>query len=106
MITFPQEFLAWRGIFNNSQMLGLSNGSLHDVLETTTSGKGNATVSAVGFNISCGYLSAKINSAVHSSDETKSGLNLTINGELAYLLVDLSMAPPSHHGTYLLKCCI
>ncbi|KAJ7605865.1 hypothetical protein B0H17DRAFT_1154178 [Mycena rosella] len=36
--------------------LGLFNGSLYDVLSTTNQGDGEAMVSAVGFNITCGYL--------------------------------------------------
>jgi hypothetical protein len=35
--------------------LGLSGGTLYDVLEPYV-GSGNATVNAIGFNITCGYL--------------------------------------------------
>ncbi|KAJ7189508.1 hypothetical protein GGX14DRAFT_609220 [Mycena pura] len=62
MIAFPTQFLPWRGIFDESQMLGLSNGSLYEVLDATTPGNDKAQVSAIGFNITCGYLSAEIQS--------------------------------------------
>ncbi|KAJ7191489.1 hypothetical protein GGX14DRAFT_600487 [Mycena pura] len=62
MITFPGQLLPWRGIFDDSQMLGLSNGSLYEVLDVTTPGNDKAQVSAIGFNITCGYLSAEIQS--------------------------------------------
>ncbi|KAJ7193131.1 hypothetical protein GGX14DRAFT_593206 [Mycena pura] len=62
MITFPVESLPWRGIFDDSQMVGLSNGSLYEVLDATTPGNDKAQVSAIGFNITCGYRSAKIQS--------------------------------------------
>ncbi|KAF8152683.1 hypothetical protein K438DRAFT_1987837 [Mycena galopus ATCC 62051] len=54
MNSFPSSFLPWHGIFDDSQLLGLSNGSLYEVLETTTSDPGNAQISALGFNVSCG----------------------------------------------------
>ncbi|KAJ7503703.1 hypothetical protein B0H11DRAFT_2355401 [Mycena galericulata] len=36
--------------------LGLYKGTLYDVLESTNIGKGNTTVNATGFNITCNYL--------------------------------------------------
>ncbi|KAJ7192332.1 hypothetical protein GGX14DRAFT_595899 [Mycena pura] len=54
------EFLPWRGILDDSQMLGLSNGSLYEILDATTPGNDKALVSAIGFNITCGYLSPEI----------------------------------------------
>ncbi|KAJ7217259.1 hypothetical protein GGX14DRAFT_541785 [Mycena pura] len=62
MLGYPAEFLPWRGILDDSQMLGLSNGSLYEVLDATTPGndKAQLQVSAIGFNITCGYLSVKI----------------------------------------------
>ncbi|KAF8193156.1 hypothetical protein K438DRAFT_1829199 [Mycena galopus ATCC 62051] len=60
MRTFPVNLLPWRGIFDDSQMIGLSNSSVYEILKTTTSGKGEAQVSALGFNVSCGYPSPKI----------------------------------------------
>ncbi|KAJ7202106.1 hypothetical protein GGX14DRAFT_463837, partial [Mycena pura] len=42
MVTFPAEFLPWRGIFDDSQTLGLSNGSLYEVLDVTTPGNDKA----------------------------------------------------------------
>ncbi|KAJ6557620.1 hypothetical protein B0H19DRAFT_1070260 [Mycena capillaripes] len=60
MATFPQDFLSWHQIFNDSEKYGLSNGSLYEVLQNTTPGKGTAQVSAVGFNVTCGYLLASV----------------------------------------------
>ncbi|KAJ6506663.1 hypothetical protein C8R45DRAFT_1175809 [Mycena sanguinolenta] len=60
MTTFAVHLLPFRGLFDDSQMLGLLNGSLHEVLRNTTSAKGTAHVSAFGFNISCGYVPARI----------------------------------------------
>ncbi|KAJ6474834.1 hypothetical protein C8R45DRAFT_1010680 [Mycena sanguinolenta] len=57
MLTFPTNFLPWRGIFDETGMLGLFNSSLYEVLDATPA-PGQAKVSAVGFNISCGYRSA------------------------------------------------
>jgi hypothetical protein len=47
-------FLAW--IHNLDDTIGLFNGSLYDVLQDVNSGNGSADVSAIGFNITCGYL--------------------------------------------------
>ncbi|KAJ7190386.1 hypothetical protein GGX14DRAFT_605978 [Mycena pura] len=83
MITFPAELLPWRGIFDESQTLGLSNGSLYEVLDATTSGNDKAQVSAIGFNITCGYLSAVIESAEYISgvhNEPMVAINLLVDG--------------------------
>ncbi|KAJ7901395.1 hypothetical protein B0H13DRAFT_1883072 [Mycena leptocephala] len=61
MATFPSQFLPWRGVFDDSQMVGLFNSSLYEVLQKTTNEKGHAQVLATGFNISCGYLPAVLN---------------------------------------------
>ncbi|KAF8186112.1 hypothetical protein K438DRAFT_1836054 [Mycena galopus ATCC 62051] len=58
--TFTASFLPWRGVFDDSQILGLSEGSLYEVLTNATSGPGQAQISALGFNISCGYLSGNL----------------------------------------------
>ncbi|KAJ7745211.1 hypothetical protein DFH07DRAFT_963429 [Mycena maculata] len=42
-------------IFGSSTSLGLSSGSLYDVIDNN-GGVGNVTVNATGFNISCGYV--------------------------------------------------
>ncbi|KAJ6605461.1 hypothetical protein DFH09DRAFT_1067724 [Mycena vulgaris] len=47
MATFPQDFLPRQQTFNNSEKHGLFNGSLYEVLQNTTPGKGSAQVSAV-----------------------------------------------------------
>ncbi|KAJ7929724.1 hypothetical protein B0H13DRAFT_1859447 [Mycena leptocephala] len=49
-------FLKWLGHLHESQTLGLSDGSLYDVLTSTYSGSGTAQVSATGFDITCGYI--------------------------------------------------
>ncbi|KAJ7229942.1 hypothetical protein GGX14DRAFT_581646 [Mycena pura] len=84
MSTWPVEFLPFRGIFDDSQMLGLSNGSLYEVLDATTPGNDTAQISAIGFNITCGYLSAEIQSV------DLWGIWLLIDGmsNLTYISVD------------------
>jgi hypothetical protein len=47
-------FLTW--IHNLDDTIGLFNGSLYDVLEDVNLGNGSADISAIGFNITCGYL--------------------------------------------------
>ncbi|KAJ6525232.1 hypothetical protein DFH09DRAFT_1095708 [Mycena vulgaris] len=78
MTTYPTNFLPWRGIFDNSQMLGLFNGSLYEVLQNTTNGKGQARVSATGFKITCGYVPAVLDQV--SSDVGSLTWNFTFNG--------------------------
>ncbi|KAJ7210336.1 hypothetical protein GGX14DRAFT_565541 [Mycena pura] len=47
MLGYPAEFLPWRGILDDSQMLGLSNGSLYEVLDATTPGNDKAQLQIV-----------------------------------------------------------
>ncbi|KAJ7192329.1 hypothetical protein GGX14DRAFT_595892 [Mycena pura] len=82
MVTFPVEFLPWRGVLDDSQMLGLSNGSLYEVLDVTTPGNDKAQVSAIGFNITCGYLSAKI----HSVDVANKRIVLLVDEDLTNII--------------------
>ncbi|KAJ6615026.1 hypothetical protein B0H10DRAFT_110761 [Mycena sp. CBHHK59/15] len=63
MTVFPPQLLQWRGIFESSNARGLLNGSLYEVLQNVTLEEGEALVSAVGFNITCGYLPAVVNNA-------------------------------------------
>lgn len=56
MTLFPSQFLPWINNLNSSQTLGLFNGSLYEVLNDDAIGNGKASVSAIGFNITCGYL--------------------------------------------------
>ncbi|KAJ7767682.1 hypothetical protein B0H16DRAFT_1882409 [Mycena metata] len=56
MTIFPPDFIQWREVLDASQMPGLQGGSLHEVLQFTTREAGAAPVSAVGFNIDCGYI--------------------------------------------------
>ncbi|KAF7368113.1 hypothetical protein MSAN_00877500 [Mycena sanguinolenta] len=49
-------FLPWITNLDPALTLGLSNGSLYDVLQTASSGDGSAEISAVGFNITFGYI--------------------------------------------------
>jgi hypothetical protein len=48
------DFLPW--IHNLNETLGLFNGSLYEVLQDDSLGSGSAKVSAIGFNVTCGYL--------------------------------------------------
>jgi hypothetical protein len=60
MATYPTQFLPWWGIFDDSPTPGLFNGTLYEVLQNTTQTQNKAEVSAMGFNITCGYLPAHI----------------------------------------------
>jgi len=65
-------------------MLGLSNGSLYEVLDATTPGNDKAQVSAVGFNITCGYLLGDIQNVDVPAQHMNilvDGVNLTVNLE-------------------------
>ncbi|KAJ7192328.1 hypothetical protein GGX14DRAFT_595889 [Mycena pura] len=48
--------LPWINGLDDSRKLGLSNGSLYDVLEQAYPGSGLTEVSALGFNVTCGYI--------------------------------------------------
>lgn len=50
------QFLPWIGDLDESKTLGLANGSLYEVLAISTPQDGEAIVSALGFNITCGYV--------------------------------------------------
>ncbi|KAJ6452069.1 hypothetical protein C8R45DRAFT_1083520 [Mycena sanguinolenta] len=54
-IEFPSQFLPWFGNLQESQTIGLFNGTLYEVLQGSNLGPGIANVSAAGINISCGY---------------------------------------------------
>ncbi|KAF7375766.1 hypothetical protein MSAN_00466200 [Mycena sanguinolenta] len=56
MATFPAHFLPWVGNLKESQTIGLFNSTLYEALQDTNLGPGIANVSAVGINISCGYV--------------------------------------------------
>ncbi|KAF8169180.1 hypothetical protein K438DRAFT_1774429 [Mycena galopus ATCC 62051] len=60
MVQFPINSLPWIGSLDDSQILGLFNGSLYEVLQDVNLGVGAAIVSATGINITCGYLSAGV----------------------------------------------
>ncbi|KAJ7875789.1 hypothetical protein B0H13DRAFT_1893953 [Mycena leptocephala] len=71
-------------------MLGLYNSSLDEVLKTTTAKKGQAQVSALGFNISCGYVTANIQLVElvpvnPVSGFSGSGFDLTVYGVPAFI---------------------
>ncbi|KAJ6526394.1 hypothetical protein B0H19DRAFT_1084493 [Mycena capillaripes] len=74
MATFSVDFLTWRGIFDDSPMIGLFNDSLYEVLQKTRSGKGEAQISALGFNVD-----------VVKDPTSEAGLELTVNGVSAWL---------------------
>ncbi|KAJ7321553.1 hypothetical protein DFH08DRAFT_712925, partial [Mycena albidolilacea] len=54
-VQYVAEFLPWLQNLDESQTPGLFNGSLYDVSTEAYLG-GEANVSAIGFNITCGYL--------------------------------------------------
>ncbi|KAJ7144607.1 hypothetical protein C8R44DRAFT_846317 [Mycena epipterygia] len=49
-------FFPYMSNLNQSQTLGLFNGTLYETLNDLDSGRGNAGVSATAFDITCGYL--------------------------------------------------
>ncbi|KAJ7755428.1 hypothetical protein B0H16DRAFT_715079 [Mycena metata] len=54
-VQYVAEFLPWIGNLDESQTLGLFNGSLYDISTEFYPG-GMANVSAIGFNVTCGYI--------------------------------------------------
>ncbi|KAF7363028.1 hypothetical protein MVEN_00654600 [Mycena venus] len=50
------QFFPWMGTLEESQKIGLFNGSLYETLADVSPGRGWGPVSATGFNITCGYL--------------------------------------------------
>jgi hypothetical protein len=60
----PLASLPWIG---ETEMLGLANGSLYEVLDVD-SGQGLTKVNAKGFNITCGYLSGVHTGMGNSTD--------------------------------------
>lgn len=52
--------LPWITQLNGLIKLGLSNGSLYDVMTDAYPGSVTAQVSAIGFDITCGYLTGVI----------------------------------------------
>jgi hypothetical protein len=77
MSTFPIQFLPYQGIFYNTSTPGLMNSTLHEVLQKTTSEKGQAQVLALGFDVTCGYLNVNINQTRPFSDELD--INFTLD---------------------------
>lgn len=65
-------FLQWIGHLDESKTLGLLNGSLYDVLTEGYLGGGTAQISAVGFNITCGYIPSVTAKVVYKM----SGINI------------------------------
>jgi hypothetical protein len=55
--TTTLNFLPWIGNLNESETLGLFNGTLYDTLESAVLTGTTTQVSAIGFNVSCGYIS-------------------------------------------------
>ncbi|KAJ7654869.1 hypothetical protein B0H14DRAFT_1126242 [Mycena olivaceomarginata] len=64
---YTAPFLSW--INNLDDTIGLFNGSLYNVLQDVNLGNGSAEVSAIGFNITCGYLPG-INTQVVADNPT------------------------------------
>jgi hypothetical protein len=60
MVQLPINSLPWIDAVDDSQTLGLFNGSLYEVLQDANLGVGTAMVSATGINITCGYLTAGV----------------------------------------------
>ncbi|KAJ7917710.1 hypothetical protein B0H13DRAFT_1481338, partial [Mycena leptocephala] len=62
-------FVPWIGNLDDSERLGLYNGTIYDVLQDVYPQGRSAQVSAVGYNITCGYLAG-----VNTHVEDKNGL--------------------------------
>ncbi|KAJ7488819.1 hypothetical protein FB451DRAFT_678936 [Mycena latifolia] len=81
-------FLPWIGNLEESKTLGLFNGSLYEVLSTTNPEYGNTTVSAVGFNITCGYLSG-VNTEIQDTEADWAGwMNISFGSSLGSHTID------------------
>ncbi|KAJ7203832.1 hypothetical protein GGX14DRAFT_569876 [Mycena pura] len=50
------DFLPWIDNLDDSQKLGLFNGTLYDTLQNLQIGRGKTKIPATGFNITCAYL--------------------------------------------------
>jgi hypothetical protein len=61
-------FVPWIGNLDESQTLGLFNGSIYDVLQDVFPAGKPAQVTAVGYNITCGYLEG-VNTDVKTDKE-------------------------------------
>ncbi|KAJ7331076.1 hypothetical protein DFH08DRAFT_940256 [Mycena albidolilacea] len=58
-------FLPWIDHLDQAKKLGLSKGSLYDVMVEAYPGSEMADISAMGFNISCGYIPSVLIKEVH-----------------------------------------
>ncbi|KAJ7220895.1 hypothetical protein GGX14DRAFT_676352 [Mycena pura] len=81
MSTFPIQFLPYQENFYNTSTPGLMNSTLHEVLQKTTSAKGQAQVLALAFDVTCGYVNVNINQTrpFSSSDDSELEINFTLD---------------------------
>ncbi|KAJ6533520.1 hypothetical protein B0H19DRAFT_1080932 [Mycena capillaripes] len=80
-------FVPWIGNLDESQTLGLFNGSIYDVLQDVFPAGKPAQVTAVGYNITCGYLEG-VNTDVKTDKEGIATWNISFpqSGTLVHLL--------------------
>jgi hypothetical protein len=82
-------FLPWIGNLQESEKLGLLNGSLYDTLESFTPEGMPTQVNGVGFNVSCSYLrgeNTKVNLTAHATWENTWGIVLpSVNSQEFWL---------------------
>ncbi|KAJ7236533.1 hypothetical protein C8J57DRAFT_1479199 [Mycena rebaudengoi] len=80
-------FVPWIGNLDESQTLGLFNGSIYDVLQDVFPAGKPAQVTAVGYNITCGYLEG-VNTDVKTDKKGIATWNISFpqSGTLVHLL--------------------
>ncbi|KAJ7916393.1 hypothetical protein B0H13DRAFT_1871282 [Mycena leptocephala] len=93
-------FVPWIGNLDESQTLGLFNGSIYDVLQDVFPAGKPAQVTAVGYNITCGYLEG-VNTDVKTDKEGIATWNIsfpqsdTLLVHLLSTVIDLVQVPMS-----------
>ncbi|KAJ7649985.1 hypothetical protein FB45DRAFT_6550 [Roridomyces roridus] len=76
LVHFALGLMPW---MSNMPTLGLSNGTLFDVLQNTTLGAGEAMVPASGFNVTCGYLPASFLSSTPEAPGFPSQMQVSLD---------------------------
>ncbi|KAJ7690286.1 hypothetical protein B0H14DRAFT_2652463 [Mycena olivaceomarginata] len=74
-------FLPWLSQLDESNKLGLENGSLYDVLTKAYPGSGTTRVSALGFNITCSHIP---NVTVNKFNPSLDGYNISFPANISW----------------------
>jgi hypothetical protein len=103
------QFLPWIGDLDESKTLGLANGSLYEVLATSTPQDGEAMVSAVGFNVTCGYargVNTKLHDELGTQPEWRGFRNISFGPSLgSFTLMPFGRSHFSSDAYELLTTC-